>query len=66
VAAARAAIIMGSHDGFMNTIGHGKARPPALSAVSDEDLVDLIVRIAASPPLWRSLWALRALAYPVA
>jgi AcrR family transcriptional regulator len=48
-AAARAAIIMGSTDGFMNTIGFGKTRPAALADVQDEQLVDLLVGFATMP-----------------
>ena len=47
--AARAAIIMHSTDGFMNTIGYGKARPAALAEVSDEQLIDLLVEFAVMP-----------------
>jgi hypothetical protein len=43
-AAARAAIIVDSTDGFMNTIGVGKTRPTALSDVRDEQLIDRLMR----------------------
>lgn len=48
-AAARAAIIMGSTDGFMNTIGVGKTRPTALSDVRDDQLIDQLMRFATMP-----------------
>lgn len=48
-AAARAAIIMGSTDGFMNTIGVGKTRPTALSDVRDDQLIDQLMRFAMMP-----------------
>jgi len=48
-AAARAAIITGSTDGFMNTIGVGKTRPTALSDVRDDQLIDQLMRFATMP-----------------
>jgi hypothetical protein len=45
-AAARAAIITGSVDGFMNTIGFGKDRPAPLRDVEDERLVELLIAFA--------------------
>jgi hypothetical protein len=48
-AAARAAIIMDSTDGFMNTIGVGKTRPTALSDVRDDQLIDQLMRFVTMP-----------------